>query len=100
MYGKQLENIQNFKYLGAMPTDTGNSKKEIRIRLATTVTVLAKLEKIQLNEEIYFKLKYRLYIYLVISTLLYGCESWTLLKESKKKIRGFEAKAHSEKSTK
>ena len=27
MYGKQIENVQNFKYLGAMFTETGNSKK-------------------------------------------------------------------------
>ena len=26
--------------------------------------------------------------------MLYGCETWTLLEESKKKIRGFESKAH------
>ena len=29
MYGKQIENLQNFKYMRAMLTDTGNSKKEI-----------------------------------------------------------------------
>ena len=60
MYGEQLENVQHFKYLGAMLTDTGNSKrKEIRIRLATAVTVLVKLEKIWRSEEIDFKLKKR-----------------------------------------
>ena len=26
--------------------------------------------------------------------MLYGCETWTLLEESKKKIRGFESKPH------
>ena len=46
MYSKQIENVQNFKYLRAMLTDTGNSKKQIRIRLATAVTALVKLEKI------------------------------------------------------
>ena len=28
MYCKQLENVQNFKYLGTMLTDNGNSKKK------------------------------------------------------------------------
>ena len=60
--GKQLENVQNFKYLGAMLTDTGNSKKEIRIRLATAVTVLVKLDKIWRSVEIDFKLKYRILV--------------------------------------
>ena len=43
MYGKQIENVQNFKYLVAMLTDNGNSKKAILIRLATAVTALVKL---------------------------------------------------------
>ena len=78
MYGKQIENLQNFKYMRAMLTDTGNSKKEIRIRLATAVTAQVKFEKIWRSGEINFKLKYRLYrVYnsLVLSTLLYCCKS-------------------------
>ena len=76
-----------------MLTNSGKSKNEIRIRLATAVSALAKLEKIWRSGEIEFKLKFRLYNSLVLSTLLYGCETWTLLEESKK-IRGFESKAH------
>ena len=55
-----------------MLTDTGNSKKEIRIRLATTVTALVKLEKIWRSGEIDFKLKCILYNSLVRSTFVYG----------------------------
>ena len=34
MYGKQIENVENFKYLGGeMLTDTGNSKKVILKKL-------------------------------------------------------------------
>ena len=60
------------------------SKKDISIRLATAFIALLKLEKICHNGEIYFKLKYIFYNYLVLSTLLYGCESWTIHEESKK----------------
>ena len=35
MYDKQIENVEYFKYLGAMLTNSGNSTIEIRIRLAT-----------------------------------------------------------------
>ena len=71
-----------------MLTNIGKSKKEIRIRLATAITVglLVKLEKTLRSGEINFKFKYRLYNSLVLSTLLYGCESWTLLEVSKKNI--------------
>ena len=69
MYDKQIENVEHFKYLGAMLTNSDNSKIEIRIRLATAVSALVKLEKIWRSGEIKFKLKFRLYNSLVISTL-------------------------------
>ena len=37
--------------------------------------------------------KYRLFKSLVVSILLYGCESWTLLAEAEKRIRSFETKS-------
>ena len=79
MYVNNIENVEHFKYLGAMLTNSGNSKIEIRIRLATAVSALLKLEKILRSREIEFKLKFRLYNSLVLSKVLYGCETWTLL---------------------
>ena len=61
-----------------MLTNSGYSKIKIRIRLATVVSALVKLEKIWRSGEIKFKLKFRLYNSLVLSTLLYGCETCTL----------------------
>ena len=31
MYDKQIENVEHFKYIGAMLTNSGNSKNENRI---------------------------------------------------------------------
>ena len=67
MYDKHIENVEHFKYLGAMLTNSGNSKIEIRIRLATAVSALVKLEKIWRSGEIEFKLKCRLYNSLVLA---------------------------------
>ena len=75
MYGKALDNVSNFKYLGATLSDDAPSKKEIRIRLVTATSVMVKLEKIWRSKEIVFKIKYKLYTLLVLSTLLYGCET-------------------------
>ena len=52
MYDKQIENVEYFKYLGVMLTNSGNSNIEIRIRLATAVSALVKLEKIWRSGEI------------------------------------------------
>ena len=45
LYDKQIENVEHFKYLGAMLMNSGNSKIEIRIRLATEMSSLVKLKK-------------------------------------------------------
>ena len=81
MYGKYLENVSNFKYLGATLSDDATSTKEIRIRLATATSVMVKLENIWRSKEIVFKIKFKLYKSLVLSTLLCGCETWTLYQE-------------------
>ena len=86
MYDMQIKNVEHFKYLGAMLTNSGNSKIEIRIRLATAVSALVKLENIWHSGEIEFKLKFRLYNSLVLKTLLYVCETWTLLEEEDPKL--------------
>ena len=74
MYNKQIENVEHFKYLGAI-MNSDNSNIEIHIRLATVFSALVKLEKIWRSGEIEFKLKFILYNSLVLSTLLYGCET-------------------------
>ena len=51
-------------------TITDTSKKEIQIRWVTAITELEKLEKIWRSGEMYFKPKYILNDYLILSTLL------------------------------
>ena len=53
---------------------------------------MAKLDKIWKNKEIRFPSKMRLYRALALSTLLYGCESWTMSAETIKKVQTFETK--------
>ena len=46
LYGELLENVKNFKYLGAMLTGNGKSKKEILIKIATVTTEMLRSENI------------------------------------------------------
>ena len=55
---------------------------------------MAKLNKIWSSEDISFATKIKLYKTLVLSTLLYGCESWTLTADSTKRIQAFENKCY------
>ena len=75
--GEKLDEVDSFKYLGAVVTDQG-SKPEVLSRIAQT-TALARLKTIWSDKHISLSSKIRLMRSLVISVLLCACESWTLL---------------------
>ena len=91
--GETLEVVESFKYLGSTLTKDGRTDREIEIRLAQASAAMSKLSKIWRSSSISFKTKIRLYRSLVLSILLYGCESWTLTATMSKKIESFETKA-------
>ncbi|PIK48870.1 putative melanophilin [Apostichopus japonicus] len=79
----------HFIYLEVTLTKNGTSAKEIRITSATAaMTRLNVIWKSNLN----LSTKFRLYKSLVVSILLYGCETWTLLAESERRIQTFETR--------
>ena len=84
--GEKLENIQSFKYLGAIVTDEG-SMPEIRSRIAQTIAALTLLKIIWDDKYIDFSSKIRLLRSLVMSIILYSCETWTLTAEIERKIQ-------------
>ena len=81
-----------FKYLGAPLTKDELSTAEIKIRLSIATASMAKLNKIWSRKDVNFSTKIKLYKTLVLSTLLYSCESWTLTADSTKRIQAFENK--------
>ena len=93
MNGQELEEVSTFKYLGATLSKDSKSTKEIKTRIAIAISTMAKLDKIWKSKEIRFPTKMKLYRALVLSTLLYGCESWTMSAETTKKVKTFETKS-------
>ena len=91
MNGDLLEEVDRFKYLGATQSKDGSCTAEIRTRIAIATSAFARLSRIW-KSDIRFQTKYRLYKSLVLSTLLYGCEAWTLLAEAERRIQAFEMK--------
>ena len=81
-----------FKYLGATLTKDGRSTTEIKSRLAIATSAMAKLQKIWKSKEISFPTKIKLYRSLVLSILLYGCESWTMTADTTRRVQTFETK--------
>ena len=87
--GEKLETVQSFKYLGAIVTEE-RSMPEIRSRIAHTIAALTKLKIIWDDKNIDLSSNIRLLRSLIMSILLYSCETWTLSAEIERKIQTVE----------
>ena len=83
--GNTLDEVQSFKYLGAIISEEG-SKPEVLARIAQATAALSSLKKIWRDRNITLRSKIRLLRSLVISIFLYACESWTLTADLQRRI--------------
>ena len=88
--GEHLEQLKAFKYLGSFITEDATSNKEILARLGTATSALVRLDKIWKEKHLPLPTKINLLRAIVISTALYGCETWTLNAKMEKKIQAFD----------
>ena len=89
---QKLGSVTSFKYLGAVVSDDG-SKPEILSRIEQANAALTKLKPIwRVNISLGSKVKPMRS--LVISVLLYACESWNLTAEFQKRVQAFEMRCY------
>ena len=81
MCGKILETVDKFKYLGVTLTKDGKSEPDIKIIMATATSALVRLKTILKSNKIIIQTKILLYKSLVLSIMMYGCETWTLTED-------------------
>ena len=91
--GQRLEEVENFKYLGAVNSNEG-SKPEILSRIAQTTAALSRLKIIWRDKNISLASKVKLMRTLILSTFLYACESWTLTAEIERRIQALEMRCY------
>ena len=82
--GIALEEVNNFKYLGAWMVST---EKDIKYRKAAAWRACCKLSKIW-KSSLPKSLKLRIFTATVESVLLYGCEAWTITAQIAKELDG------------
>ena len=85
MNSQKLE-VTRFKYLGVILCEDSTCSAEVCVRLVSAVAAVARLNRIWWCNTISFASKYKS---LVTSSLLYGCEPWTVLAVSEKRIQAF-----------
>ena len=88
--GNPVKQVKEFKYLGSIITDEGTSDKEVRTRIAIAKAAFGNLKKLLTNITMSFQLRFRLLQSHIWSTLLYGCEGWTLKKNIIDKLEAAE----------
>ena len=91
--GQELEEVDHFKYLGAIISEEG-SKQEILSRAAQTSTALAKLRPIWQDKNISLKAKLKLLRTIVFSVFLYASETWTLTADLQRRINAVEMRCY------
>ena len=88
--GKQLNAVENFKYLGSIVSNDASIDAEITARIAKATSAFGRLvRRLWTNNGISLGTKIAVYKAAVITSLLYGCETWTLNKRQIKCLEKF-----------
>ena len=88
--GKQLNAVENFKYLGSTISNDASIDAEITTRIAKASAAFGSLTKhVWARRAIHLNTKVATYKAPVITTLLYSCETWTLKARHIKLLENF-----------
>ena len=80
--GKQLNAVENFKYLGSTISNDASIDAEITARIAKATAAFGRLTKrLWANRDIRLDTKIAIYKASVLTSLLFGCGTWTLKKQ-------------------
>ena len=85
--GEEIEQVQNMKYLGAILSADGTCEEEIEQRVGAAARVIGALWKEVLErKELKKATKMRVYNAIVLPTMLYGSETWTVMKRHESRL--------------
>ena len=88
--GTQLNAVKNFKYLGSISSNDASIDAEITARIAKATSAFGRLVKrLWTNRGIRLDTKIAVYKAAVVTSLLYGCETWTLNKKQITRLEKF-----------
>ena len=89
-----LANVDSFKYLGSIISNDGSLNKEIRSRISKASQALGRLRaKVFNHHNICLSTKLKVYRAVVLTSLLYGCETCTLYRRHVKQLENFHKRA-------
>jgi len=89
MPGITVEPTDCFTYLGSQIYSSCRSSIEIFRRIGNASNVMGRLTNVWRQSKLSLSTKMRLYNALVKTVLLYGAETWTILKSDEQKLEAF-----------
>ena len=88
--GTRLNSVPEFTYLGSTISKDVRIDAEIQKRMAKASASFGRLrQRLWNNHHVSLRVKGKIYRAVVISTLLYGAESWTVYRRHMKKLHAF-----------
>ena len=90
IYGRTLEILRNFLFLGSKITADGDCSHEIKRHLLLGRKAMTNLDNILKSRDITLLTKVHLVKTIVFPVVTYGCESWTIKKAEYQSIDAFE----------
>ena len=84
--GKTVETVSDFIFLGSKITADGDCSHEIKRHLLLGRKVMTNLESISKSRDITLPTKVHLVKALVFPVVTYGCESWTVKKDERRRM--------------
>ena len=88
--GETVETVADFIFLGSKITADGNCSHEIKRCLLLRRKVMTNLDSILKSRDIILSTKVHLVKAMVFPVVMYGCESWTIMKAERRRIDAFE----------
>jgi hypothetical protein len=92
LMGKKYENVESFKYLGAMITSLNDTETEIKSKIAVGNKCYYAQGTILKRRSISQSIKIRLYKTIIRPVVTYGAETWTLTSKVEEMLMTWERK--------
>ena len=87
--GQQVEDVNQFCYLGSTLDSSGRCKPDVLRRIGIASSSMNSLSRVWSQHGLSSSTKFKVYQACIISVLLYGSETWTLLSSDAARLQAF-----------
>ena len=88
--GETVETVRDFIFLGSKITADGDCSHKIKRHMLLEIKAVTNLDRILKSRGITLPTKVHLVKAIVFPVVMYGCESWTIMKVERRRIDAFE----------